>query len=43
MSPAEIAWLDTYHQRVYGTLSGWPTLAREEREWLAAACRPVAG
>jgi Xaa-Pro aminopeptidase len=41
MSAAEIAWLDSYHQRVYGTLSGWQTLAKDEREWLAAACRPL--
>jgi Xaa-Pro aminopeptidase len=39
MSPAEIAWLDTYHLRVYGALSGWPTLTGNERAWLAAACR----
>jgi Xaa-Pro aminopeptidase len=43
MSPAEIAWLDTYHLRVYGALSGWPTLTGDERAWLAAACRPLVG
>jgi Xaa-Pro aminopeptidase len=43
MNAAEIAWLDAYHQRVFGTLSGWPTLTREERSWLEAACRPIAG
>ncbi len=43
MTPAEIAWLDTYHMRVYGVLGGWPTLTAEERTWLAAACRPIAG
>jgi Xaa-Pro aminopeptidase len=43
MTPAEIAWLDSYHQRVFGALSGWPTLTTEERDWLAAACRPIVG
>jgi Xaa-Pro aminopeptidase len=43
MTPAEIAWLDAYHMRVYGTLSGWPTLSAEERAWLEAACRPLGG
>jgi Xaa-Pro aminopeptidase len=43
MTPAEIAWLDTYHANVYGTLSGWPNLTPDERDWLAAACRPVVG
>jgi Xaa-Pro aminopeptidase len=43
MSAAEIAWLDTYHQRVFGALSGWKSLTAEERAWLAAACQPVAG
>lgn len=43
MSAAEIAWLDTYHQRVFGALSGWKTLTPEEREWLASACRPIVG
>jgi Xaa-Pro aminopeptidase len=43
MSAAEIAWLDQYHQRVLGTLSGWPTLTHEERGWLEAACRPIVG
>jgi Xaa-Pro aminopeptidase len=38
----ERAWLDSYHQRVFGALSGWPTLSREERDWIEAACRPVA-
>ena len=38
-----IAWLDAYHLRVYGALSGWPTLTAEERGWLEAACRPVVG
>ena len=41
MSAAEIAWLDLYHQRVFGLLSGWPTLTADERSWLEAACRPL--
>jgi Xaa-Pro aminopeptidase len=43
MTPAEIAWLDGYHQRVFGALSGWRSLTTEERGWLAAACRPMVG
>jgi Xaa-Pro aminopeptidase len=43
LTAAEIAWLDTYHLRVYGALSGWPTLTTDERAWLAEACRPLAG
>jgi Xaa-Pro aminopeptidase len=43
LSAAEIAWLDAYHMRVYGALSGWPTLTAEERAWLEDACRPLAG
>jgi Xaa-Pro aminopeptidase len=39
--PAERAWLDCYHARVYGTLSGWPGLTEHERTWLATACRPI--
>ena len=42
MTPAEIAWLDAYHMRVYGVLGGWPALAAEDRAWLEAACRPLA-
>ena len=41
LSAAEAAWLDAYHQRVFGVISGWPTLTGDEREWLAAACRPI--
>lgn len=41
LSPAERAWLDCYHARVHGTLSGWPGLGEHERTWLAAACRPI--
>jgi Xaa-Pro aminopeptidase len=43
LSAEEIAWLDTYHQRVLGTLSGWQGLTRDERAWLENACRPIAG
>jgi Xaa-Pro aminopeptidase len=43
MTSEEIAWLDAYHMRVYGTLSGWPTLAADERAWLEEACRPLVG
>jgi len=43
MTAAEVAWLDLYHQRVFGILSGWPTLTADERLWLEAACRPLAG
>jgi Xaa-Pro aminopeptidase len=41
LDAAEIAWLDTYHLRVYGALSGWPSLTQADREWLAAMCRPI--
>ncbi len=40
LSSAERAWLDSYHSRVYGALSGFAGLSAEERAWLAAACRP---
>jgi Xaa-Pro aminopeptidase len=43
LSPTDIAWLDAYHLRAYGALSGWPTLTAEERRWLEAACRPIVG
>jgi Xaa-Pro aminopeptidase len=43
MTAAEIAWLDLYHQRVFGALSGWPTLTKGERGWLEKACRPLVG
>ncbi len=43
MTPAEIAWLDAYHARVFGALSGWPALSTEDRAWLEAACRPIVG
>jgi Xaa-Pro aminopeptidase len=41
LSPAELAWLNTYHSRVFGSLSGWPDLDTHERQWLANACRPI--
>ena len=41
MSPAECAWLNTYHNRVYGTVSGSKDLTLEERDWLREACRPI--
>jgi Xaa-Pro aminopeptidase len=43
LTVAEAAWLDSYHTRVFGALSGWPTLDADERRWLADACRPIAG
>lgn len=43
MNAAEIAWLDSYHQRVLATLAGWPSVTAEERKWLEAACRPIVG
>ncbi len=43
MTAAELAWLDTYHARVFGALSGWPTLSADDRAWLEAACRPIVG
>ncbi|MDR0371152.1 MAG: aminopeptidase P family protein [Prevotellaceae bacterium] len=39
LSDEEIKWLNSYHSRVYDTLS--PGLELEEREWLAAECRPI--
>jgi Xaa-Pro aminopeptidase len=41
MTPTEIAWLDSYHQRVFGALSGWPKITSGERAWLEAAGRPI--
>lgn len=41
LSAEETAWLDTYHQRVFGVLSGWPSLTADERKWLEQACRPL--
>ena len=36
--PEEISWLNTYHQRVFDTLS--PHLTQEESAWLRNACAP---
>jgi Xaa-Pro aminopeptidase len=41
MTAAEIGWLDAYHARVRGTLSG--DLDARERHWLAERTRPLAG
>lgn len=41
LDPWERAWLDLYHQRVYGSLSFWPDFTQQERQWLAAACSPL--
>lgn len=41
LSPAETAWLDTYHARVQGALVG--DLDPQERAWLTERCRPLAG
>jgi Xaa-Pro aminopeptidase len=43
MGAEELAWLDAYHMRVLALLGGWPTLSAEDRAWLEAACRPIAG
>ncbi|MEM0907134.1 MAG: aminopeptidase P family protein [Pseudomonadota bacterium] len=40
LSPAEIGWLDAYHVRVLGALSG--DVAPEARAWLTARCKPIA-
>ncbi len=41
MTPAEIAWLDGYHARVYGALSG--EVDGAVRAFLEAATRPIVG
>ncbi|MEW5424757.1 aminopeptidase P family protein [Amorphus sp. 3PC139-8] len=41
LSPAEIAWLDSYHLRVQGALAG--DLDPETRDWLIGATRPIVG
>lgn len=40
MTAAEIAWLDAYHARVFGALSG--EVDADVRAFLEAACRPLA-
>ena len=39
MTATEIAWLDAYHARVADVLP--PLLDSAEREWLAAATKPI--
>ncbi len=39
MSPAELAWLDTYHAEVLARIG--PQLEDADRAWLAAACAPL--
>jgi Xaa-Pro aminopeptidase len=39
MTPDEIAWLDAYHARVFAEIG--PELSGADRDWLAAACRPI--
>jgi Xaa-Pro aminopeptidase len=41
MTPAEVAWLDAYHARVYDEIG--PELEEGTRAWLAEATRPLAG
>ena len=38
--PEELSWLNTYHQRVFDTLS--PHLSPSESAWLRTACAPLA-
>src|SRR5262249_4466734 len=40
LTAAEQAWLDAYHQRVWREIG--PELAGADRDWLAAATRPLA-
>ena len=40
LSPAELSWLNQYHDTVYETLS--PYLTDSENEWLKKACAPIA-
>ena len=41
LSAAELAWVDAYHARVLAEVG--PLLDAAAREWLAAACAPLAG
>ena len=41
MTPVECAWLNTYHNRVYGTVSASKSLTPQERDWLREACLPI--
>ena len=40
LTPEEVAWLDSYHQRVYDTLA--PYLTADEQQWLRKNTLPVA-
>ena len=40
LDKAEIEWLDSYHERVYDTLS--PLLDDETARWLQGKCRKIA-
>lgn len=39
MQPAEVAWLNAYHAKVYEKVS--PYLNEQQRQWLAHACCPL--
>ena len=39
MTPEETEWLDSYHKKVYDTLS--PLLDPQEQLWLEKACKPL--
>lgn len=39
MQPAEVAWLNAYHAKVYEKVS--PYLNEQQRQWLAHACRSL--
>jgi Xaa-Pro aminopeptidase len=39
LSEQELAWLNSYHKRVFATIA--PLLDEQERDWLALACAPV--
>ncbi len=39
MQPAEVAWLNAYHAKVYEKVS--PYLNEQQRQWLAHTCRPL--
>ena len=43
MTAEELAWLDTYHARVYRRAFRLADSFHEERAWLEAACRPIVG
>ena len=39
MTPAEIAWINAYHVRVYKETA--PLLNEEEKAYLAIKCKPI--